>query len=77
MKLKFVFFWSAVVLYGVSTFSNIFGLISKHEKLFTIGLCSAGIGFSPHISAIALRWMAGGGGSQSLYQSVTWRPSVS
>lgn len=62
MKLEFVFFWSAVALYGVSTFSYIFGLISKHEKLFTIGLCSAGIGFFPHISAIALRWMAGGAG---------------
>lgn len=62
MKLEFLFFWSAVALYGVSTFSYIFGLISRHDKLFTVGLYGALAGFVPHVAAIALRWMAGGTG---------------
>ena len=62
MKPEFVCFWSAVALYGVSTFSYIFGLISRHEKLFLVGLYSALGGFIPHVAAIALRWMAGGTG---------------
>lgn len=60
MKTEYVFFWTAVALYGVSTFSYIFGLIAKHEKLFFFGLFSALAGFIPHTVAIALRWMAGG-----------------
>ena len=38
MKPELVCFWLAVTLYGVSTFSYIFGLIARQEKLFTIGL---------------------------------------
>jgi len=55
-----MFFWAAVSLYGVSTFSYIFGMIAKQEKLFTIGLYSAVAGFIPHVIAIALRWSATG-----------------
>jgi cytochrome c-type biogenesis protein CcsB len=60
MKLELVLFWLAVSLYGVSTFSYIFGMISRHEKLFLIGLFSALAGFIPHTATIALRWMASG-----------------
>jgi len=56
MRLESVLFWIAVGLYGVSTFSYIFGLISKYEKLFLVGLYSALAGFVPHIAAIGLRW---------------------
>jgi cytochrome c-type biogenesis protein CcsB len=60
MKPELLFFWSAVALYGVSTFSYIFGLIAKQEKLFTIGLFSALLGFVPHVVTIGLRWSATG-----------------
>ena len=60
MKPELIFFWIAVGLYGVSTFSYIFGLIAKYEKLFTIGLYSAIAGFIPHIAVIVLRWSATG-----------------
>jgi cytochrome c-type biogenesis protein CcsB len=60
MKLELVMFWTAVALYGVSTFSYIFGLITLKDKLFTIGLFSALAGFFPHVSVIALRWSATG-----------------
>jgi cytochrome c-type biogenesis protein CcsB len=60
MKTEHVFFWSAVALYGVSTFSYIFGLMAKNEKLFIIGLYSTLVGFIPHTLVIALRWMATG-----------------
>ena len=56
MKPELACFWIAVGLYGVSTFSYIFGLISKYEKLFLAGLYSALAGFIPHTLAIALRW---------------------
>lgn len=60
MKLELLMFWIAVALYGVSAFSYIFGLISKADKLFTVGLYSALSGFFPHIAVIALRWTATG-----------------
>jgi cytochrome c-type biogenesis protein CcsB len=60
MKPELMFFWAAVVLYGVSTFSYIFGFIAKQEKLFTLGLYSALLGFIPHIISIAQRWSATG-----------------
>jgi len=60
MKTEYVLFWMAVALYGVSTFSYLFGLIAKYEKLFFVGLFSALAGFIPHTGAIALRWMEGG-----------------
>lgn len=56
MKPELIFFWISVVLYGVSTFSYIFGLIAKQEKLFLAGLYSALAGFILHIIVIALRW---------------------
>ncbi|MBA4373806.1 MAG: cytochrome C biogenesis protein [Thermodesulfovibrio sp.] len=60
MKTEYIFFWTAVALYGVSTFSYIFGLIARYEKLFTVGLYSALGGFLPHTLAIAVRWKTGG-----------------
>jgi len=60
MKPELVCFWIAVGLYGISTFSYLFGLIAKYDKLFLVGLYSALAGFIPHTAAIALRWMAGG-----------------
>lgn len=60
MKTELMIFWTAVGLYGLSTFSYIFGLIARQEKLFTVGLYSALIGFFPHVTVIALRWSATG-----------------
>lgn len=60
MKLELVLFWIAVGMYGLSTFSYIFGLIAKQDKLFTLGLITALAGFVPHISVVALRWAATG-----------------
>lgn len=60
MKYEVTLFWIAVGMYGLSTFSYIFGLIAKQEKLFTIGLLSAVAGFVPHVSVIAMRWAATG-----------------
>jgi cytochrome c-type biogenesis protein CcsB len=56
MKTEHLLFWTAVGLYGVSACSYIFGLISKHEKPFLVGLYSALAGFVPHVVAIGLRW---------------------
>jgi len=60
MKPELTLFWIAVGLYGLSTFSYIFGLIAKQEKLFTVGLFSALAGFVPHVVVIGLRWSATG-----------------
>lgn len=62
MKAELVCFWIAVALYGVSTFSYIFGLIANYDKLFRVGLFSALAGFIPHVAAIAMRWSASGAG---------------
>lgn len=60
MKPELMIFWIAVGLYGVSTFSYIFGLIAKQDKLFTAGLFSAVAGFIPHVTVIGMRWSATG-----------------
>jgi cytochrome c-type biogenesis protein CcsB len=60
MKTEHMVFWAAVALYGVSTFSYIFGFISKYEKLFVVALYSALAGFIPHITTIGMRWSATG-----------------
>ena len=60
MKTEHMLFWIAVGLYGVSACSYIFGIISKHDKLFVFGLYSALVGFVPHVLVIALRWMRTG-----------------
>jgi ABC-type transport system involved in cytochrome c biogenesis permease subunit len=60
MKLELVLFWTAVALYGVSTFSYTFGLISAYEKLFRAGLYSALAGIIPHVASIGVRWSATG-----------------
>ena len=56
MKPELMLFWVAVSFYGVSTFSYIFGLIAKYDKLFTAGLVSAFGGLLCHIAFIGLRW---------------------
>lgn len=60
MKPELAFFWAAVSFYGVSTFSYIFGMIARQEKLFTAGLFSALAGFVLHVTVIAIRWAATG-----------------
>ena len=60
MKPEIVCFWTAVALYGVSTFSYIFGMIAKQDKLFSAGLYSALAGFIPHVTSIGIRWAQGG-----------------
>jgi cytochrome c-type biogenesis protein CcsB len=60
MKTEHMLFWIAVGLYGASACSYIFGIISKHEKLFVFGLYSALFGFIPHVLVIALRWITTG-----------------
>jgi len=44
----------------VSACSYIFGIMAKHEKLFSLGFYGALAGFVPHVVVIALRWMATG-----------------
>ncbi len=60
MNTEHVLFWTAVAFYGVSSFSYIFGVISKYEKLFAAGLYCAVAGFIPHVAVIAIRWTATG-----------------
>jgi len=60
MKAEFLFFWLAVVFYGLSSFSYIFGLIAKKEKLFSLGLALGAVGFAGNLAAVALRWIEGG-----------------
>ncbi|MBU5615186.1 cytochrome c biogenesis protein CcsA [Geomonas sp. Red51] len=62
MKAELLFFWTAVGLYGLSTFCYIFGFIANYDKLFRAGLFSALAGFIPHVVAIAMRWAASGAG---------------
>lgn len=62
MKAELLFFWTAVGLYGLSTFCYIFGFIANYDKLFRAGLFSALAGFIPHVIAIAMRWSASGAG---------------
>ncbi|TAN38690.1 MAG: cytochrome C biogenesis protein [Nitrospirae bacterium] len=56
MKADILCFWSTVALYGISTFSYIYGLIAKKEKLFLAGLYSALAGFILHAITIGIRW---------------------
>lgn len=56
MKMELLLFWTAVVFYGLSAIGYIFGLVSKHEKLFVAALYGAIAGFIPHAIAIGLRW---------------------
>lgn len=60
MSPELVCFWTAVVLYGISTFAYIFGIIAKQDKLFTVGQFSAVTGFVIHITTISLRWSSAG-----------------
>jgi len=60
MKPELMFFWISVGMYGLSTFSYIFGMIARQDKLFSIGLYSALAGFIPHVAVIGMRWSATG-----------------
>ena len=60
MNMELGFFWLAVVFYGLSAFSYIFGLISRKEKLFSAGMILGFIGLAGNIMAVALRWIKGG-----------------
>lgn len=60
MSHEFILFWTTVVLYGISTFAYIFGMIARQEKLFIAAQFSAVTGFVIHITAISLRWSATG-----------------
>ena len=56
MKPEIILFWLAVSLYGVSAFSYVFGLMSKKEKLLSLGFFSAIAGLAPHMASIGFRW---------------------
>lgn len=71
MRVEQVLFWSAVVLYGLSAFSHIFGLIARSERLFRVGLVTAAAGFLPHTLSIAARWTAGANPFISTAESLT------
>jgi cytochrome c-type biogenesis protein CcsB len=60
MTTEHLLFWGALVLYGLSAFSYIFGLIAKAENLFLAGLLAAAAGFLPHVASIGVRWVTGG-----------------
>lgn len=60
MNPEFMFFWTAVTFYGASTLCYIAGLVSRKEKLFSVGALLAFIGVVPHIVSVALRWIEGG-----------------
>jgi cytochrome c-type biogenesis protein CcsB len=53
-------FWGAVVLYGVSAFAYIFGVIARSEKLLLAGLATAVLGFVPQVASIGVRWVTWG-----------------
>ncbi|UCE79254.1 MAG: cytochrome c biogenesis protein CcsA [Nitrospiraceae bacterium] len=60
MNPEFLFFWTAVIFYGISTLCYIIGLVSRKEKFFSVGALLAFIGVIPHIASVALRWIEGG-----------------
>ncbi len=60
MNMELGFFWLAVVFYGLSSFSYIFGLIAGKEKLFSAGLALGSVGLIGNTAAVALRWVEGG-----------------
>ena len=60
MQPELVCFWTTVVLYGISTYAYIFGMIARQDKLFTVGQFSAVTGFVIHITTISLRWSSTG-----------------
>jgi cytochrome c-type biogenesis protein CcsB len=71
MTAEQVLFWSAVALYGLGAFSHIFGLITRSEKLFTVGRVAAAAGFLPHTVSIAIRWSAGANPFITISESLT------
>jgi cytochrome c-type biogenesis protein CcsB len=60
MRTEQALFWAAVALYGVSTFAYILGLIARSEKLFSVGLAAAAVGFIPQVASVAVRWIVQG-----------------
>lgn len=70
MKIEQVLFITAVVLYGVSAFSYIFGFIARAEKLLLVGLIGAAVGFLPHTVSIGVRWANGANPFISIAESL-------
>lgn len=60
MSHEITLFWTTTVIYGISAFAYIFGMISRQDKLFTVGQFSAVTGFVIHVTTISLRWSASG-----------------
>ncbi len=60
MTTEIALFWTAVGLYGLSTFAYLFGFMAKKEVLFLVGLFGALAAFVPHTASIGVRWAAGG-----------------
>lgn len=60
MNIESGFFWLAVVMYGLSAFSYIFGLIAGKERLFSFGLVLGSVGLVGNTAAVAMRWIEGG-----------------
>jgi cytochrome c-type biogenesis protein CcsB len=60
MRTEQVLFWTAVVLYGVSAFAFLFGFMARAEKLLGGGFVAAVAGLAANVTAIGVRWVAGG-----------------
>jgi cytochrome c-type biogenesis protein CcsB len=60
MRAEQVLFWCAVVSYGLSAFSYVFGFIARGERLLLAGLATAAAGFVAQVMSIAVRWGVGG-----------------
>ncbi len=60
MRAEQILFWFAVGLYGVSTVAYIFGVISRSERLLSLGLAAATAGFVAHVASIGVRWAVQG-----------------
>jgi cytochrome c-type biogenesis protein CcsB len=56
MRAEQLLFWSAVVLYGVSAFAYIFGVMARSERLLLGGQLTAIAGLAAHVVAIGVRW---------------------
>lgn len=66
-----ILFWVAVGLYGLSAFSYIIGFMGRSEKLLTVGLAAAALGFPAQTASIALRWTVGASPFITIAESLT------
>lgn len=56
METILIFFWFAVVLYGVSTLFYLFSFVNKKEIFIRRGLLFAWLGFLPHTLSLSFYW---------------------